>query len=343
MKKLAFLAVLSASILIAYGQNVGIGISNPTRAKLEINGTPANSSTVAIFGGEATGISIQRDWPSIGFNQYYNQGSKYIGNGFDAVQYLDPYNGGIYTDLFASGTTNGSCPAPKRVMSILQSGAIAFNGSAYNSVFNSGINEDTYIRPGKDGGNVIINDVDNSETLMRGIVRLNGSTGGYLEVKGVIGLMAHNRFSGWRFIVNETTNNLQLWGELLNLGTFNYSNGNYSSISDSRLKKNIIELEPLLDKVMQLQAVEYDMKYGKPSENKTIGFLAQDVKKLFPQLVDIIPNENEAVPIKDLHVMNYTGFGVIAIKAIQEQQQTIQQLQSKVDALEAKVNELMKR
>ncbi len=343
MKKLVCVAVLSACIFTAFTQNVGIGITNPTRAKLEINGTPGNSATVAIFGGESTGISLQRNWPSIGYNQYYNEGSKYIGNGFAAVQYLDPYNGGIYTDLFSSGTANGVCPAPKRVMSIFQSGATVFHGSTNNSVFNSGANEDTYIRAGKDGGRVIINDINEGSTDMHGKVSLTGSTGGYLEVKGVIGLYPHNRYSGWRFIVNETTLNLQLWGDLLNLGTFNNSNGNYSSISDSRLKKNITELEPLLGKVMQLQAVEYDMKYGKPSENKTIGFLAQDVRKLFPQLVDIIPNENDAVPIKDLHVMNYTGFGVIAIKAIQEQQQIIQMLQAKVEVMEAKLNAIKNR
>jgi hypothetical protein len=37
--------------------------------------------------------------------------------------------------------------------------------------------------------------------------------------------------------------------------------------------------------------------------------------------------------ITDLHAMNYSGFVVLAIKAIQEQQQQIEILKNEIDAL----------
>ena len=42
--------------------NVGIGTTTPTRAKLEVNGVGFGGATSAIFGGDGTGISIQRNW-----------------------------------------------------------------------------------------------------------------------------------------------------------------------------------------------------------------------------------------------------------------------------------------
>lgn len=69
-------------------QNVGIGITNPVRAKLEVFVVAGAGATSAIFGTDGTGISLQRNWPTISFNQYRDivmpgsQG-KYMANGFE--------------------------------------------------------------------------------------------------------------------------------------------------------------------------------------------------------------------------------------------------------------------
>jgi len=53
-----------------YGQNVGIGTTSTDKARFTVVGTAdAGSKTVALFGTTA-GISLQQDWPTIGFNQY---------------------------------------------------------------------------------------------------------------------------------------------------------------------------------------------------------------------------------------------------------------------------------
>ena len=46
--------------------------------------------------------------------------------------------------------------------------------------------------------------------------------------------------------------------------------------------------------------------------------------------------------IADIHTLNYSGFGVLAIKAIQEQQQTIEAQQIALDKQQAEINELKK-
>ena len=112
-----------------------------------------------------------------------------------------------------------------------------------------------------------------------------------------------------------------------------YSNGVYHA-SDRRIKNNIQAMPSLLDKVMKLQPKKYELKYNNPMHDQSIGFIAQDVKTLFPELVvvrDGVKEGNEE--FKDFHCVNYDGFGVIAIKAIQEQQQEIELLKREVSEL----------
>ena len=51
-------------------QNIGIGTSTATRAKLELNGMVGN--TTAIFGSEGNGMSLVTNWPGVEFNSYVN-------------------------------------------------------------------------------------------------------------------------------------------------------------------------------------------------------------------------------------------------------------------------------
>src|SRR5215203_6113466 len=107
MKKKLLTVFTSLCFLVSFAQNVGIGTNTPARAKLEVHGSVG--ATSAIFGGESSGISLQRNWPGIGFNQYYNNGNKYIGNGYAGVQYLDPGTGGFSLDLFPNGSADSPC------------------------------------------------------------------------------------------------------------------------------------------------------------------------------------------------------------------------------------------
>ena len=86
---------------------------------------------------------------------------------------------------------------------------------------------------------------------------------------------------------------------------------------------------------MKLQPSEYEMKFQNPTHQKSFGFIAQEVKLLFPEMVDVIEDSSRSYKgITDLHAINYTGLSVIAIKAIQEQQKIIDELKARLEKLE---------
>ncbi|HUC82395.1 MAG TPA: tail fiber domain-containing protein [Flavisolibacter sp.] len=119
--KLFLPCLLSAVCIssVANSQNVGIGTQNPGRAKLEVHGVAGTGSTTALFGGSSTGISLQQNWPTIGFNQYRDNpagNGKYIANGYAAIQYFDPASGSMYMDLFNTGIASTQTSAPSRAM-----------------------------------------------------------------------------------------------------------------------------------------------------------------------------------------------------------------------------------
>ncbi|HAI20089.1 MAG TPA: hypothetical protein DCM10_20015, partial [Xanthomarina gelatinilytica] len=67
-----------------------------------------------------------------------------------------------------------------------------------------------------------------------------------------------------------------------------------------------------------------------------IGFIAQEVKSLFPELVHF----SEA---DELYGIDYAGFSVVAIKAIQEQQHEIEDLKVQVNELKDLIETLLKK
>lgn len=88
-------------------------------------------------------------------------------------------------------------------------------------------------------------------------------------------------------------------------------NGSYNMTSDRRVKKNISPIAPVLSKVLQLESKKYQYKDNKETDQYSIGFIAQDVNTLFPEVVS---------SDRDIMALNYSAFGVLAIQAIQEQQ-----------------------
>ena len=78
--------------------NMGIGIpvglgENPTLGRLVVRGTVG--ATVAVFDDINAGISLQSNLPAVGFNEYYNAGSKFISSGFGGKLALQISNGDL--------------------------------------------------------------------------------------------------------------------------------------------------------------------------------------------------------------------------------------------------------
>jgi Chaperone of endosialidase len=119
---------------------------------------------------------------------------------------------------------------------------------------------------------------------------------------------------------------------------FHFNSGLLVGVSDRNAKEDIHALDPVLAKVDQLRPVSYEMTNQNPLHKRSLGFIAQEVKQLFPQLVMIANDQSLSRPVyKDLHTMSYSHMHVIAIKALQEQYLQIKKLQQEREAL---MNEL---
>ncbi len=100
--------------------------------------------------------------------------------------------------------------------------------------------------------------------------------------------------------------------------------------SDFRLKKNIETLNGSLEKLMKLRGVSFNWKTtefpdrGFNEENQ-LGFIAQEVQTLFPELV--ITN------VDGYMAVDYSKITPVLVQAIKEQQQIIDQQQKEIDEL----------
>lgn len=136
----------------------------------------------------------------------------------------------------------------------------------------------------------------------------------------------HNIATGgsWQF---STVNagHLSLYKNGSYRGFFNQASGAYSSISDRRVKKDIISIEDgTLAKVMLLNPVSYLMKDQKGSK-RNIGLISQEVKEIFPSITHYVEES-------DLLTLSYSELIPILIKALQEQQTIIEAQNSKIDS-----------
>ena len=91
----------------------------------------------------------------------------------------------------------------------------------------------------------------------------------------------------------------------------------------------------ILDKIIQLKPSTYQVKNGDAREYS--GFIAQDVMKVFPNLVTHIVEKERDL---DVYALNYSGFGVIAIKGIQELQGSMQKQDQALTTLQERIAKL---
>ena len=108
--------------------------------------------------------------------------------------------------------------------------------------------------------------------------------------------------------------------------TFNPFSGNlsatdFNSTSDINLKENIRPIEDPIEKIIQLNGVSFDWK---DTHNSSIGVIAQEVEKVFPELVKT----------EDKKSVNYNGLIGVLIEGMKEQQKQINILMNKIKTLE---------
>lgn len=175
------------------------------------------------------------------------------------------------------------------------------------------------------------------------VQKSNPYSGGYttnpntdLEVRhpiegsgGMTGLRIFNtggNQNSWTLYSTNTDGNLALYAKGDYRGYFNPSTGAYTTVSDSRLKNNIQAYGSTLDKLMKIGVKSYQAINSSKTE---VGLIAQEALQYFPEIVYSYTHDDG----QQNYAMDYSRIGVLAVKAVQEQQAIIEKQQAKIDAL----------
>lgn len=135
------------------------------------------------------------------------------------------------------------------------------------------------------------------------------------------------------------------YGVYCNSGNTNGCGGNrnWFNSSDVRLKDHIAELgsDDGLAAVMKLRPVRYEWKDKVSAGKPELGFIAQDVEKVLPELVgtgldqDITLTDGSTLKIENVKVMSYGQVTVPLVKAVQELKAENDELRDLVTELRA--------
>lgn len=180
-------------------------------------------------------------------------------------------------------------------------------------------------------------------------------------------------YGGYFYADNSSTSNFGATGYTAGSGSVNYGvyglasggttnyamycsgngvyTGTWSSSSDAKLKQNISNLSPGLAAVMKLRPTEYEFQANNP-EFKSMnlatglhyGFIAQELEQVLPGLVQQNVHTSPENPDHKIEYksVNYTEMIPVLTKAIQEQQNLIEELRKRNEALENRVKQLEK-
>jgi hypothetical protein len=119
--------------------------------------------------------------------------------------------------------------------------------------------------------------------------------------------------------------------------------GNWDAASDRRLKRDIVDAEPVLERALKVQVRRYRWKDDPADAKLALGVVAQELQPLFPDLIA----EQEDPATKEKHLaVGYSDFGLIAVKAIQElharQEAELSDLKQEMADMKAQMAELMR-
>jgi hypothetical protein len=191
-------AVCLMFIMGAFAQNAGIGTGTggSLRAKLEVHGVAGSGATNAIFGGAGNaGISLQQNWPTIGFNQYRDiitpgSSGKYATTGYASLFTFDYTTGSAGIEMFGHRSANSFTGAGKSALHVNNVGnigigtpalsdaslwvrrttgnlaAASISGNTHIDQFMYGNKEDVYIRGGLNASRVVINDIPSNKVMI---------------------------------------------------------------------------------------------------------------------------------------------------------------------------------
>ncbi|HOY07875.1 MAG TPA: tail fiber domain-containing protein [Saprospiraceae bacterium] len=129
-----------------------------------------------------------------------------------------------------------------------------------------------------------------------------------------------------------------------------YATNGVINTSDATLKRDIKPLNYGVKDLMKLQPVSYQWIDGRPGEGRIMGFLAQDLQKVIPEVVRdkewVYEKEDRSTghwqPAAKLGVA-YSEIIPVTVAAIQEQQKQIEALRAEIENLKKQMETIKKQ
>jgi hypothetical protein len=109
-----------------------------------------------------------------------------------------------------------------------------------------------------------------------------------------------------------------------------YATDNITAYSDRRIKENIITIDKPLTKVEALRGVYYN-KINDTDKTKQIGFIAQEVNEVVPELVTYAEDV-------DQYGVNYGNATALLVEAVKELSQQVKDQQKQIDELKQRLD-----
>jgi hypothetical protein len=135
------------------------------------------------------------------------------------------------------------------------------------------------------------------------------------------GIGDHEANDWWLRLKNTT--NTEYYGGIAAKQFWTFT-GQYLS-SDLTLKKDIAPIQGALDCLLKMRGVWFSWQESSTASPEHIGLIAQEVEQVFPQLVEVGPDNKLGV--------DYVGLIPVLIEGIKSQQEQISQLHSAFERL----------
>jgi hypothetical protein len=277
------------------GGNVGIGTSSPTQ-KLIVAGNIGSAS-------------------ASGTDSYLNVSTNGVQN--------------TYLGFNNSGSTNGN--------GVLNNYSYVGNGNAYGLQFLANGSVKATIDT---SGNLLVGSTNSAGKIFG--LQTSNNWAGYFEnsnasvTSGVLALIGgrNTTNSSWKAIVYYNSTAAQDRFIVQDSGNVQNINNSYGAISDVKLKENIVDASPKLADLCKVKIRQYNFKSN--PEHKQIGVVAQELEEVFSGLVE--EQKDQDIKGNDLGTttksVKYSVFVPMLIKAVQEQQALIENLTTRLNALE---------
>ncbi len=298
------------------GSNVGIGTTNPQN-KLEVNGgINMDSGTLNLPNGDSTKID---------FYGVAQPGHSFINT--SSGYGVNLYSGGVQNMTWLNGSVGIGTVGPDAKLHVAGTGKFADNVAIGGNVDG---NARLHIFEPSNGGNTLVLDSGDKADLQ---FAQNGS------VKYAITYVdSPTNFSGESvdsntLVIGQSNGPnkviMSITGGTCNNCGIVRIDGSVVSTSDVRQKKNITMLDSVLEKIKQIRGVAFNWIGEKDSDQKHLGVIAQEVEKVFPELV-----HTDSAGMKSV---DYNGLAPVLIEAVKEQQQQIKDLQDQIKDLQVKI------